>query len=242
MRVLDFIVLVVSLPALLFSMDVSPVFSAHVASLEGSGIKTMVKEYIDANMPWHRENIRIQFLNRVQDITVQGEKISYGIRSGRDEAFIGDSTFTVQVYDDGTLLKEIPMRVRMEVAVDVVVSTKQLQRNSEIGEGDIKLVRKWFNQMPVNAVTQIEDAVGKRLYSNVMPHGEIRRNMLKSIATVKRGKVVKVMLESGPMTITTFGLSEEDGGHGDFIRVRNMSSNKTVFARVIDDSSVRVEY
>jgi flagella basal body P-ring formation protein FlgA len=91
-------------------------------------------------------------------------------------------------------------------------------------------------------VTQIEDAVGKYLYGDVRPNTEIKRSMLRSVKTIKRGKVVKMVLENGPMTIMTFGLCEEDGSRGDFIRVKNISSNKTVFARVLDSSSVRVEY
>jgi flagella basal body P-ring formation protein FlgA len=71
---------------------------------------------------------------------------------------------------------------------------------------------------------------------------EIKRNMLKSVKTIKRGKMVKMLLESGPMMIVTFGLSEEDGSRGDFIRVKNISSNRIVQAKVIDDSSVRVDF
>lgn len=236
------IVVIVSFMSLFIAFGTSPLLAAHVESLKGSRIKTIVKEYIEANMPWQRGNIRVDFLGRIQDVSIQGERISCEVKSIREEAYIGDSTFTVVIYDERTLLKEIPVRVRMEVAIDVVVSTKYLHRDSEIGYGDIKLVRKLFTQTPVHAVTQMEDAVGKRLYSDVMQNSEIKRNMLKSVKTIKRGKIVKVMLESGPMTIMTFGLCEEDGSRGDFIKVRNTSSNKTIYARVVDDSSVMVEY
>jgi flagella basal body P-ring formation protein FlgA len=239
-RVLN--ILIVSFVLLFATAGVSQLFAASAVSFKESRIKTIVKEYIDANAPWPRENVRVEFLGRISDVSVQGESVSFEVRSGRDESFIGDSTFTFAVYDDGTLLREMPVRVRMEVALDVTISTKHLQRDSGIGYGDVKLVRKWFNQMPLHAVTQIEDAVGKYLYSDVRPNAEIKRNMLKSVKTIKRGKVVKIVLESGPMTVMTFGLCEEDGSRGDFIKVRNISSNKTVFARVVDDSSVRIEY
>ncbi|HVO65629.1 MAG TPA: flagellar basal body P-ring formation chaperone FlgA [Syntrophales bacterium] len=186
--------------------------------------------------------MRIEFLGRVSDLHVQEGKIRCKVRSGQDESYIGDSIFTVGVYDDGTLLREERVHVRMEVAIDVVVSTKYLLRDTEITSDNVRLVRKWFNQMPFHTMTQIEDVVGKQLYSDVRQNMEIKRNMLKAIKTIKRGKMVKMVLESGPMTIVTSGLSEEDGSRGDFIRVRNTSSNKTVFAKVIDDSSVRIEF
>jgi len=242
MRIRSFNILVVSFLLLFVTAGVSQLCAAPVTSFKESKIKTVVKEYIHANAPWPQENVRIEFLGRIADVSIQGERFSVKIRSRRDESFIGDSTFTVTVYDEGTLLREIPVRVRMEVALDVVISTKFLRSNSEISNDDIKLTRKWFNQVPVSAVTQIEDAVGKYLYGDVRANTEIKRSMLRSVKTIKRGKVVKMVLENGPMTIMTFGLCEEDGSRGDFIRVRNISSNKTVFARVLDGSSVRVEY
>ena len=237
-----FIAAIISFPLFFITLGASTLSAAHVQYLKEKRIKTLVKEYIEANMPWPQENMRVAFLGRIQEVSIQGEKVSCKVKSIREERYIGDSTFTVVVYEEGTLLREIPVRVRMEVAIDVVVSTKYLHRDSEIGYGDIKLVRKWFTQMPVHVVKHIEEAVGKRLYSDVMQNSEIKRNMLRSVKTIKRGKLVKVVLESGPMTIMTFGLCEEDGSRGDFIKVRNTSSNKTIYARVLDDSSVMIEY
>jgi flagellar basal body P-ring formation protein FlgA len=216
--------------------------AGQVVSVKGKELKTLVKKYIETNMPWKQDNLRIEFLSRITDPAVQGEKISCQVKSRQDESYIGDSTFVVGIYDDGTLIREESVRVRMEVAMDVVVSAKFLPRDVEINADDVKLVRRWFNQNPANTVTQMEDVVGKHPYSDIRQNIEIKRNMLKTVKTIKRGKMVKMVLENGPMMIVTFGLSEEDGSRGDFIKVRNISSNKIVYAKVIDDSSVRVDF
>jgi len=220
---------------------VSSSFAAQDKIIKGMEIKALVKDYIETNMPW-QSGMRIDFLARISDLHVQGEKISCKVRSGQDEAYIGDSIFTVGVYDDGTLLREERVHVRMEVAMDVVMSTKYLMRDKGIDSDSVKLVRKWFNQLPVYVVTQIEDVVGKQPYNDIRQNMEIKRNMLKDVKTMKRGKMVKMVLESGPMMIVTFGICEEDGSRGDYIKIRNTSSNKMVYARVTDDSSVRVEF
>ena len=216
--------------------------AGQVASIKGKELRALVKKYIETNMPWKQDNLRIEFLSRIADPPVQGEKINCQVKSRQDEAYIGDSTFTVGIYDDGTLVREESVRVRMEVAIDVVVSAKILPRDVEINADDVKFVRKWFNQNPANIVTQMDDVVGKHPYSDIRQNIEIKRNMLKSVKTIKRGKMVKMVLENGPMMIVTFGLSEEDGSRGDFIKVKNISSNKIVYAKVIDDSSVRVDF
>ena len=221
---------------------VSSSLAAPDRIIKGTEIRALVKDYIETNMPWQRDGMRIDFMGRTSDLHVQGGEISCKAKSRQDETYIGDSIFTVGVYDDGTLLREERIHVRMEAAIDVVVSTKYLPRDKEIDSDSVKLVRKWFNQMPVHAVTQIEDVVGKRLYSDIRPNMEIKRNMLKAVKTMKRGKMVKMVLESGSLTIVTLGLCEEDGSRGDYIKIRNTSSNKTVYARIMDDSSVRVEF
>lgn len=221
---------------------VPPASAGQLVSIKGKELRALVKKYIETNMPWKEDDLRIEFLSRITDPPVQGEKISCQVKSRQDELYIGDSVFTVGIYDDGTLIREESVRVRMEVAMDVVMSAKFLPRDTEINAEDVKLVRRWFNQNPANIVTQVEDVVGKHPYSDIRQNIEIKRNMLKSAKTIKRGKMVKMVLESGPMVIITFGLSEEDGSRGDFIKVKNISSNKIVYAKIIDDSSVRVDF
>jgi flagella basal body P-ring formation protein FlgA len=233
---------ILTLMIFLLATAVPPALAGQVASIKGKELKALVKKYIETNMPWKEENLRIEFLSRITDPPVQGEKISCQVKSRQDEAYIGDSVFTVGIYDDGTLIREESVRVRMEVAMDIVVSAKFLPRDTEINADDVKLVRRWFNQSPANIVTQMEDVVGKQAYSDIRQNMEIKRNMLKTVKTIKRGKMVKIVLENGPMMIVTFGLSEEDGSRGDFIKVRNISSNKIVYAKVIDDSSVSVDF
>ena len=234
----------VILTLLIFSLAiiVPSAYAGPVVSIKGKELRALVKKYIETNMPWKQENMRIEFLGRMADLSVQGEKISCQVKSRQDEAYIGDSSFTVGIYDDGALIRDESVRVRMEVAMEVVMSARFLPRDVEISADDVKLVKKWFSQSPTNTLTEIEDVIGKHPYSDMRQNIEIKRNMLKSVKTIKRGKMVKMLLESGPMIIVTFGLSEEDGSRGDFIRVKNISSNKIVQAKVIDDSSVRVDF
>jgi len=221
---------------------ISPSLAVQEKTIRGTEIKVLVKDYVETNMPWQKDAIRLDFLGKIPDFHVQGGQIVCKVRSGRDESYIGDSIFTVGIYDDGTLLREEKVRVRMEVGMDVVISAKFLSRDTIIDVDDVKLVRKWFDQTPTNVLMQIEDVVGRQASGDIRQNMEIKRNMLKSVKTIKRGRMVKMIVENGPLTIVTVGLSEEDGSRGDFIRVKNISSNKIVYAKVIDGSSVRVDY
>ena len=154
----------------------------------------------------------------------------------------GDSLYRVAFLSDETLVREETVRVRIEVAIDVAVSTRAIDRDAELRASDVKMASRWFTKMPASAITIPEDAIGKKLTCPVRPNCELTRNMLKTPVLVKKGRTVRIVLESGPMSVNTMGISEEDGGRDDVIKVRNLSSSKTIYARIIDSSMVKVDF
>ena len=205
-------------------------------------IRKIVKSYIEKNTCWDPANLRIEFPVRLTDQEFDGKKVSWQVYSRQNEEFIGESIFTVRFYDQDIFVRELAVPVRMETAVDVVVSARPLPRDAVISRDDVKVVKKWFNRIPQNVLSDPKDAVGKTLVASVGYNTEITKMMLKTTRLVLRGALVKVLAETGSLVITTVGLSENDGGCGDIIRVKNLSSNKTVYAKVIDHALVRVEF
>lgn len=216
--------------------------AVSAAVIKGETIKAHVRTYIEKNMPWPKGAVRVEFPGRVSDLKLAGKKITCRVLSRRNEDFIGDSSFTVRCYENGAFLSGKTVRARIEVLMDVVVSTKALHRNIRIERGDVRLVKKWFNRLPSNIISSLDDVVGMKLRASIKPNSEINGNMVRSIPMVKRGKPVKIIFESSPMRITTIGLAEQDGMHGELIKVRNISSKKVIYARVTGNSLVKVGF
>ncbi|RZB34938.1 MAG: flagella basal body P-ring formation protein FlgA [Desulfobacteraceae bacterium Eth-SRB1] len=230
--------LIASVVSLLF-FD-SHLCAASTVVIKGETIKAHVRTYIEKNMPWPKSAVRVEFPGRVSDLKLTGGKITFRVLSRRNEDFIGNSSFTVRCYENGEFLNGKTVRARIEVAMDVVVSTKSLRRNVRINRDDVRLVKRWFNRLPSNIISNPYAVVGMKLRTNVKPNAEIAGNMVRSIPMVKRGKPVRIVFENGPMRITTIGLSEQDGMHGELIKVRNVSSKKVIYARVTGNSLVKV--
>jgi len=222
-------------------------FSNHLCAapttvMKGDTIKAIVRAYIKKNMPWPEGTVRVEFPVRVSDLSLPGEKITCRVRSKRNEDFIGNSVFIVRFYGNGEFLKEKNVRARLDVLMDVVVSTKSLPRNTRIDCDDVKPIKKRFDRVPLNIISNLDNIVGKRLRTSVKPNTEITRNMVRNSPMVKRGKLVRIVLENDSMRIMTIGLSQQDGMLGDMIKVKNISSRRTIYARVMGDSLVRVEF
>ena len=197
---------------------------------------------IENNMPWAQGSTRFEVLSPLPEIALPAGKISWKVQIKGNDNYLGNVYFVLKLYNKGVLFKEESIRVRIEVLREFVVSVKNLGRDSIIGADDVSLQKKWVRSIPFNSISNMDDVVGKLLCVSVCQNTEISRNMLKEITAVKRNKMVQIVLESGAINITTMGMAEEDGAEGSFVKVRNISSNKIIYARVVGESKVKVDF
>ncbi|MFA5183089.1 MAG: flagellar basal body P-ring formation chaperone FlgA [Syntrophales bacterium] len=205
-------------------------------------IHNLVQDYIEENMPWSKEAVRFEFASLGDDIVLRGEKISHRIVELHNQGYIGDVRFSVKYYDRNAFIRESIVRVKMEVQRDIVVASHSLARDVQIGEGDIHVVKKWVSRIAPNIVSDPKEVIGKRLSVGTAANQEIQATYLKTPILIKRGAPVRIVYESGSLSITTLGYSEEDGVSGGLVRIRNASSKKTLHARVIDNSMVAIDF
>ena len=216
--------------------------AAEAVRYDEGRLKAIMQDYIEGNMPWPKSDFRIVYPVKLNALDIPGDRITHEIVTKMNDGCIGDGLFAIRFYNRGYLAREETIRVVMEVAREVVVSDKVLNKDRIIKFEDVRLVRKWFKQIPLNAISELGEAVGKRMGTSIRPNVELTRNMLKEPIMVKRGNMVKIVLDTGPMQIAALGLSEEDGMQGAVIRVKNMSSRKTIYAKVLGESLVGVEF
>ena len=106
----------------------------------------------------------------------------------------------------------------------------------------MKTKKKWVRHLDPDLLSSPENAIGKRVLVAVRGGAELKSQMLKEPVVVKKGKTVRINLERGAMILTTMGISEEDGAAGSLIRVRNIASDRMVYARVTGEDTVRIDF
>jgi len=230
--------------SIIFTLFISnSLYALSITKISENEIKSMIINYINANMPWPKGSVRIEFFSQLSGVEVPAEDITCRVVSIRGEDFIGYSNFAIRFYDKKVFLKDETFRVRLEVLRDMVVSTGYLAKGTNIGRDDVKVVKKWFDRISPRIITDIDDVLGKRLRTTIKQSDTmITRNMLMEPVMIKRGKLVRIVLEKGPIKITTVGLSEQNGAFGDIIKVKNISSKNVIYGRVMGSSLVRVEF
>lgn len=226
---------------LLILLGAGKITAMENPALDQEQLNKAIGVHIEKNMPWPSGTMRYEILTSLPEFVLPKSKISWRVDIKGNE-YLGDTYFILKLYHKGVLLREETIKVRIEVLHESVVSVRNLGRDSIIGANDVAVQRKWVRSMPLNSISGKDEVVGKLLCVSIRPNAEITRSMLKEVTAVKRGKMVQIVLDSGAISISTVGLSEEDGAEGAFVRVRNVSSNKIIYARVVGESKVKVDF
>jgi flagella basal body P-ring formation protein FlgA len=222
---------------------VSPVYGSARRIIGGDVIRGIIAGHIKKVLAVPDGSVRIEFSSPVPDVDLpEGGKVTWRIYHNRNEDFLGYATISIRFYRDNIFLKEETVRTKVEVLKDVVVASRYLPRNTVIGYDDVKVVKKWRDCPYPNQISDIAAVIGTTVNRRVRPNFEISRNVIRQSVAVERGALVRIIFSKGPLMVSTMGATEEKGDLGSMIRVKNIRSNKVIYARVESDSLVRVDY
>ncbi|MGK7345396.1 MAG: flagellar basal body P-ring formation chaperone FlgA [Candidatus Nitrospinota bacterium M3_3B_026] len=155
----------------------------------------------------------------------------------------GNSVFVTATFRRGGKdIARINVLAEASVSMKVAVASRDLKRGEVIKADDVELERIRAGAGYSGYVTSLGQAVGRELDVSVRAGNPLLSNRLSSPKLVRTGDVVTIVASSGPMRITALGRAGQDGDEGDWIRVVNIDSNKTINARVTGPGEVGVEF
>ncbi len=135
-------------------------------------------------------------------------------------------------------------RARAEVAIflPLVVAKHPLARNQTITRADISLKRSNLAYLRHSYFTDISAVAGLNSRRKIIAGKIISPRMIEAPELVQRNEGVVIEARMGSMTAKMKGVALESGAQGDSIRVRNLSSNKEIFATVIGQQRVQTTF
>jgi flagella basal body P-ring formation protein FlgA len=143
---------------------------------------------------------------------------------------------------DGNPVKRLMVTVNLVLMKEVPVTRRPIARYQQIRAEDMMMQTMDVTSLPANAVLALDDIKGQRARRNIGPRTVLRKDQIEFPPAVKKGDRVLIVAQSGGLRITTTGEVKNAGKVGDRIRVQNLDSNKTLFARVIDARTVQVDF
>lgn len=129
------------------------------------------------------------------------------------------------------------MHASVSVVQEVVVTSDNLSPGTLLSKRNLKVIEIDKNRLRGSTFTSVEQVLGARIKRRVRAGNIIDDRML---CFVCKGDRVTIAAISAGLSIKVYGVAQEDGVLGDTIQVRNISSDKLVFAKIASTSQVEI--
>ncbi len=143
---------------------------------------------------------------------------------------------------EGRVIARVNVISDVKVLREVVVAGKDISRGAVIGAQDVEVVTRSTGPFISGIVSDLSQVIGLQADRNIRSGVALRPSQLSWPKMVRAGDIVSVIAESGPMKITVTGEAKQDGNRGEWIKVINTESKRTINARVTGPGEVMVEF
>jgi flagella basal body P-ring formation protein FlgA len=216
--------------------------SRQAAALPTQRIQHAVEMAIRSRMPWKNEDVTISEVTFDETIQLPTGRLTYRIVPSRNEDYLGRTILALHLFVDGEPVRKVWVNATISVMADVVTVIRPLGKHATIELADLSVERRSLQDLSSDSVRRIEDALGNRTTRMIYPQTVLQSSMFASPQLVRRGDIVKIVANAGPMIITATGMVKQQGCMGEMVRVVNTDSNRIITARVTGPGAVEVNF
>jgi flagella basal body P-ring formation protein FlgA len=212
------------------------------ASMPVGRIRTAVETAIRSRMPWNIEDTTISDIQFDETVQLPIGRLTYRIVPNRHEDYLGTTILALHLFVNGEPVRKLWVNATITVMGDVVTVVRPLGRNQHLRMEDIRVERRDLTGLGSETIRSVEEVLGNRTTRMIYPGTVLQASMIDQPPVVKRGDIVKIIVETGPMTITATGIVKQQGRKGEMVRVANTDSNRVILARVVGPDAVSVDF
>ncbi|OHB93411.1 MAG: flagella basal body P-ring formation protein FlgA, partial [Planctomycetes bacterium RIFCSPHIGHO2_12_42_15] len=152
----------------------------------------------------------------------------------------GNVQLVVRISIDEKQYLKIPVFFTIRTYEDIAVPNKKIDRHDILAMDDLVIKRMETTKLAGLTFDNAEELAGKRAIRSIQPNIPITAEMIDNPPLIKKGDFIKVSVQSGNLHIVTKGVAKEDGYVGKVIRIKNTDSNKELYGKVEDSTTVKI--
>lgn len=150
---------------------------------------------------------------------------------------------TFKILCGSELQVEMQLPLTCSLMREVLVANRRIDRDTSPSKGDFDVQVRDVLDANQGAAVPIGEDLGGYLVKGTVGQGQILLwRDIQQKPTLKRGQVVEAVADEGFMHVAIKAMAMQDGREGDIISVRNLSSNKELQARIINERTVQVYF
>jgi flagella basal body P-ring formation protein FlgA len=198
--------------------------------------------FVEKKLGKKASDVAVLRMKIMGDGPVPAGKVTFQLFQKEQRKLERQVNLTALIYVDGIETKKVRLTGWVDAFDSVVCVSRNMKRGEILGEDDLYMSRKNISYLPSNILTEKEKAIGLALKHQIKADTPLKEWMLERPPVVERGDMVMILAESGGLRVTVPGKILEKGYRGQLVQVQNTMSRKNIYAKVIDEATVMVDF
>jgi len=211
-------------------------------SISDATFREIFKDYLCHHLGKEKSDIVLSKLKVIGKKSVPAGKIHFQLFQKDKRSLTGYTRLVAIISVNGVVKNRVTLSGWVDVFESVVCARRNFKKGEILEEDDLYLSRKNISHLSSKILTDTGKAVGLVIKHTIKKDTCIKEWMLEKPLVVERGDMITILAESGNLRVTAPGRVLVKGHMGEFIRVQNSMSKKVVYARVINNSTARVDF
>ena len=225
-----------------YGSTTSSLITVESIAITGEEITRKAKEYLLSKLSRPESEIIIESDRPPMDklLPANGGDIRWEISQIDANKDRGNVQLVVRISIDEKQYLKIPVFFTIRTYEDIAVPNKKIDRHDILAMDDLVIKRMETTKLAGLTFDNAEELAGKRAIRSIQPNIPITAEMIDNPPLIKKGDFIKVSVQSGNLHIVTKGVAKEDGYVGKVIRIKNTDSNKELYGKVEDSTTVKI--
>jgi flagella basal body P-ring formation protein FlgA len=244
MRAILLVLALLVLPVAAFALPPqAPAPAAAPATVVGEAeVRRVISDFLTQKTQALNAQVAIKRIGFSGELKLPAGRVSFEVVAPERWEGYGHATLALIVRVDDQVKKNLSVPVEVEALAEMVVAARTLERGEVLAASDLALARRDLAHVQGRFLSSTAEAVGLRVKNSLRANSPVRGDYLERVPVVKSGQMVMIVVENEVVKITASGRAKGSGAVGDLIAVQNLSSQKDIAARVVDASTVRVDF
>jgi flagella basal body P-ring formation protein FlgA len=204
-------------------------------------VRREVLAFVAKADPFAGKRYEIEFVGTVRPLAAAPDAMVQ-VSAAKRTSWAGRTSFLVETVRGGKTIGRVWVATQIHVYTRVFKAAARIERLHEITESDLVSAEVDLAVVPADVVFDRATIVGRRAKQTVPAGTVVAARMVETPPLVKRGDWVTILLAGDGITLRAAGQVAQDGREGDPVRVTNLETKRALVARVVDRSTVRVEF
>lgn len=217
-------------------------FAAATQVVKEGELHRVVRDFLLKKSQGVPAELKVRRVGLAGDVTLPAGEVSYEVIAPERWEGWGHASLALVIRVDDRVRKNLSVPVEVEALTDMVLATRTLERGEVLQPGDLAVGKRDLAKVGGRFVRNPAEVVGLRVKSSIRANAPLRGDYLERVPIVKSGQLVTIVAENEAVRITAGGKAKGSGALGDTIMVQNLSSQKEIAGRIVDASTVQVDF